>query len=249
MVIRTTAWPAGTPCWVDLGTDTDRATAFYGGLFGWTFEFAGEEFGGYGIASKDGHRVAGIGPKQDPDQPSEWTTYLATDDITATAHAVASAGGQVLFEPMTVQDKGTMTIAVDPVGAMFGLWQAGTNTGADLVNAPGSLVWNEHISGDVERAKEFYAAVFGYSFGDVGEGYYTLDVAGAEQPVGGIGGGSGAGWSTYFQVADADSAVALVKELGGSVVSPVEDTPFGRMAAVVDDQGTEFRIMGNVPAP
>ena len=39
MVTRDTAWPAGTPCWVDLGVDDiAQAKAFYGGVFGWTFK-------------------------------------------------------------------------------------------------------------------------------------------------------------------------------------------------------------------
>jgi len=34
-------------------------------------------------------------------------------------------------------DQGRMAIALDPTGAAFGLWQAGTSLGASLV-APGS---------------------------------------------------------------------------------------------------------------
>src|ERR1039457_703014 len=36
MVTRDTAWPSGTPCWVDLGVDDiAKAGTFYAGLFGW----------------------------------------------------------------------------------------------------------------------------------------------------------------------------------------------------------------------
>ena len=36
MVTRDTAWPAGTPCWIDLAVDDiSRASAFYTGMFGW----------------------------------------------------------------------------------------------------------------------------------------------------------------------------------------------------------------------
>ncbi|GGS50426.1 MULTISPECIES: VOC family protein [Actinokineospora] len=249
MVVRKTAWPAGTPCWVDLGTDVDRAVAFYGGLFGWTFESGGEEFAGYGIASKDGHPVAGIGPRQSPDQPAVWTTYLATEDVAASAEAVVAAGGKLLFEPMAVHDKGSMVIAADPVGAVFGLWQAGTNTGADLANEPGALVWNEHMSADSARAKEFYAKVFDYTYGAVDgmDTYFTINVPNAEQPVGGIGDGDGPGWVVYFQAEDADTTAATVQKLGGSVLAPIEDTPFGRMLTLADDQGTRFHVMANVP--
>ena len=53
--------PLGAPCWIDLTTsDVDRAQDFYGTVFGWTFESAGPEFGGYVNAAKDGQPVAGL---------------------------------------------------------------------------------------------------------------------------------------------------------------------------------------------
>ena len=46
MVTRDTAWPAGTPCWIDLGTrDVAGARAFYGGLFGWQIDDGPPEAG------------------------------------------------------------------------------------------------------------------------------------------------------------------------------------------------------------
>ena len=45
----------GAPCWIDLySSDTDKATAFYGDLFGWTAQPPEEGFGGYFIYTKDG---------------------------------------------------------------------------------------------------------------------------------------------------------------------------------------------------
>ena len=54
------AAPIGAPCWVDLYTsDPDRSIAFYGDLFGWTAESAGEEYGGYINFAKDGQPSPG----------------------------------------------------------------------------------------------------------------------------------------------------------------------------------------------
>ena len=50
-------------------------------------------------------------------------------------------------------------------------------------------------------------------------------------------------WITYFSVADADKAVATAVELGGQAMSAVEDTPFGRMAALMDPAGAFFKIV------
>lgn len=81
--------PQRLPCWVELfTTDTDRSRAFYGELFGWTSEDAGEEYGGYVKFLKDGLPVAGcIRNDGQSGMPDVWSVYLATDDAKATADA------------------------------------------------------------------------------------------------------------------------------------------------------------------
>jgi predicted enzyme related to lactoylglutathione lyase len=59
--------------------------------------------------------------------------------------------------------------------------------------------------------------------------------------------GAPGSWSIYFCVDDADAALAKVVELGGSVVAPAEDTPYGRLAQAADPTGALFKIM--VPPP
>jgi predicted enzyme related to lactoylglutathione lyase len=54
-------------------------------------------------------------------------------------------------------------------------------------------------------------------------------------------------WITYFGVADADAAVAAVTANGGKALSAIEPTPFGRMAALADPAGAQFKIV-EVPA-
>jgi predicted enzyme related to lactoylglutathione lyase len=252
MVTRDTAWAPGTPCWVDLGVaDIPKAQAFYSGLFGWDIQDTGPEGGGYCMAVVGGLPVAGIGSQADPDSGTYWTTYLASADADATAAKIKAAGGQVVMEPFDVMDVGRMFIAADPGGAMFGVWEARTHTGMRLANEPGSLIWSENLSRNYEASKAFYGAVFGYQFGDIGaEGmqYATLDLDG--RSVGGIGAigaeqpaETPAAWGTYFAVADTDAAVAKVTELGGRVVAPAWDSPYGRMAVVSDDQGAVFSLM------
>jgi hypothetical protein len=50
-------------------------------------------------------------------------------------------------------------------------------------------------------------------------------------------------WMTYFGVDDADEAAETAIKLGGSVMRPAWDTPYGRMAILADDQGAVFAIM------
>ena len=249
-------WPAGTPCWFELSAD-DAAAArdFYSGLFGWAIEVSGPEFGNYGVAQIDGHRVAGVGGKMDPAQPTVWTTYLASDDVDATAQAVGDAGGQVLAPPMDVGDVGRMIMAADPTGAVLGVWQAGTTTGAVLVNQPGGVVWAEQVSGDFAKASAFYATVFGLQAKAMPGAPDDLPSAmlarSGGQVVGSIAGhagasvpsdGSGAYWLTYFAVADTEAAAAKAVELGGSVVRAPFDAPFGKTALLAGPEGERFAV-------
>ena len=107
----------------------------------------------------------------------------------ATAAKIKSAGGQLVMEPMDVMDAGRMLVAADITGATFGVWQGRNHTGAQVANVPGAFTWSEHMSRDFEGAKAFYAAVFGYEYGDMssdGFSYATLLING-QQVVGGIG--------------------------------------------------------------
>ncbi|MGY1594529.1 VOC family protein [Geodermatophilus sp. SYSU D00708] len=249
MPTRNTPWPAGTPCWVDYGAaDIDAAKDFYGRLFGWEYEGGDPEYGGYLNAHRNGQPAAGMGPLMNPGDSPSWTTYFATDDSQATATRIREAGGTVVVEPMEVGPMGTMTIAVDPQGNAFGLWQSGTHTGYRIYNEPGSLVWNEAAVDDPEAARRFYSAVFGFTFDAVpmdGEMDYTTFATGGN-PLGGLGShqpGSPKGWTTCFSVASTDDAVAAVEAAGGKVTMAATDTEFGRFAVLEDPWGAPFSVM------
>jgi predicted enzyme related to lactoylglutathione lyase len=247
MPTRDTPWPTGTPCWVDLGTpDLDAARSFYSSLLGWTYSGGEPEYGGYAMCLKDGRKAAGMGPQMDPADPPRWTTYFATDDADATVARVTEAGGTVLAPPMDVGPHGRMAICADPQGNPFGLWQAGTTTGVEIYNEPGSLVWNEAAVDDLAAARDFYSAVFGFSWDEIPDtgGYSTF--ATGDRPLGGLGGvspGMPRGWSTCFAVTETDAAVRTVEAAGGKVLMAAEDTPFGRFAVLTDPWGASFSVM------
>ena len=270
---RVSPWPAGAPCWVDLTTtDPAAARAAYADALGWSYGpaddspaddspaddspaddgAAGEAdgYGGYAICLRDGAAVAAIGPAQ-PEAPATWTLYLASDDVDATAEAVRAAGGEVLLGPGDVGTLGRMLLAVDPTGAPFGVWQAGSRVGTELVNQPGGLIWEDLRSPDPEAARAFYAAVFGYRYQEVpdaGDAYRTF--AGPDGiPLGGIGplfGTDRASWLVYFAMPDPDASLAAMRRAGGVVVRPPTETPWGRLVTIRDPQGAEFAVMGTV---
>jgi uncharacterized protein len=221
MTTRDGPRPDGTPCWTDLGApDVARAREFYRDVFGWTVRPGGPETGGYSIAELNGRGVAGVGPKVGPPEvPTMWMTYLATSHANATAVKIEAAGGQLVTQPIDVMDAGRMAVAADPAGAVFGVWQARAFPGAQIVNEPGAMRWNEQLSRDFEGSKASYAAVFGYEYRDMsGDGFSFASFRVDGNDVGGIGdfhagvpAATPAAWRVYFGAVDTDALVARVR--------------------------------------
>jgi uncharacterized protein len=247
----------GAPCWLDLSTsDIERAKAFYGGLFGWTATDTGEAFGHYTNMSKDGALVAALSPKLDPAQadiPDAWNLYFAVPDASRAAEAVTQTGGTLLFDVMQIDDVGSMTMFVDPSGAVSGLWQPGSHRGFGMVNEAGASVWFEMMTRDVSAAEAFYHQVLDVDIVDGSEDahamtYRTLSVNGEDHA--GMFDGTGMfpdgvppQWVIYFGVDDIDTAIRYVDGNGGRVLSPAVDSSHGRWASVADPTGARFLIM------
>ena len=248
-----TAYPPGTFSWVDLGTtDFAGAKSFYSELFGWTLEDmpAGEGMV-YSMASLDGKYVAGI-YEQNEDQraqgiPPNWLSFITVGDIDACTAEAERLGAGVLSPPFDVLDSGRMSLVSDPTGAAFAMWQPGNHIGAQLVNVPGALTMNELDTRDVPAAKEFYGALFGWSFQDDPSGAYT-NIKNGENLNGGMmelapeWGEIPAHWSVYFAVADCEDSLAKIKELGGQVMVEPTEVPAGRFAVAADPQGAPFSL-------
>lgn len=243
----------GTPIWVDLASpDIDASKTFYGKLFGWeAFTVPDPEAGGYTMWSLQGKTVAAVGPIFNPQQPPAWSMYVATTDAGATARAVREAGGQVVVEPIDVMQAGRMAVFMDPAGAFFSVWQRGETRGAELVNDIGAFSWNELNTRDIDAAKPFYKAVFGWDSATnpmPNGGSYTTwkvdgrDVAGGFEMTDQIPANVPPHWLTYFSVANCDSAVTQVQELGGTVLVPPMDIDIGHFAVVTDPQGAAFAV-------
>lgn len=256
MSIRTSPWPAGVPCWADLMVpDVEAAGAFYAAVLGWEVPEPDEQYGGYVVASRDGHAAAGIAPLQ-PGARTGWTLYFATDDVDTTTKAAEQAGGTVLAAPVDVGPLGRMALVADPSGAGFGLWQAGTMIGAALVNEPGGLVWEDLRSTDPAAAQAFYRDVFGFQvdmLAMAGPDYGTFRLPDEQAPLGGMGGmmdspaGTASHWLVYFSVDDTDAALAAAEQAGGAVTVPAKDTPFGRLGGVRDPYGAEVVVLQSPP--
>ncbi len=247
----TETYAPGTPNWVDLGTtDIAGAAAFYRDLFGWTHQDYGPEMGNYGMFSMDGKQVGGIGPASDPDRGSSWATYFATADADDLAGRVEQFGGAVVVAPLDVMDQGRMAVFTDPSGAFFSAWQPGVHKGAELVNVPVSLSWNELETTDIAEAKEFYTNAFGITVRDVDMGggmTYSLLEVGGRGVAGAMQSEARPAWTVYFAVADADATYAKAIELGATSKGGVQNSPPGKFAIIDDPQGARFAIIQNNP--
>jgi hypothetical protein len=247
--------PLGSPCWADLWTsDVEGSRRFYAQLFGWEAQEANPEFGGYFMFTREGVPVAGaMGDMGDMTATDTWKVYLNTDDIARTLRAAESEGATLLSPAMPVADLGIQSVLIDPTGAELGTWEPGTFPGFTVLGEPGSPSWFELHTRDYATALEFYRSVFHWETTTVGDSdqfrYTTMRDPQSDQELAGImdaaawlPGGAPAQWSIYWETGDVDSTVAKVKELGGSVVIDVTDTPYGRLATVADPAGAIFKL-------
>ncbi len=243
-----TAYAPGTPSWVDIGVnDIAAASAFYSALFGWDTEDMGEEAGHYTMCLLRGKPVAAIGPATNPGPPA-WMTYFTVANADAAAEEIIAAGGTIVVPPMDVMEAGRMAVASDPAGGFFSIWQAGTSIGAEIVNEPGTLCWNELNTRDVDTALAFYETVFGFEvqrspeynelkLGDrvVGGCMKMPEQVPAEVPT---------HWLVYFAVEDVEAATAKAKSLGASVlVGPMDAGDVGRFSVLSDPMGAVFAVI------
>jgi uncharacterized protein len=249
-----TQYAPGTPSWIDLQTpDQAGAKAFYGALFGWSYEDlpVGQDEAGndafYSMAKLKGQSVAAIGGSPPPGVPPHWNVYVTVADVDATAAQVPDAGGAVIAPPFDVMDAGRMSVIADPTGAMLCLWTAKSNIGAGLVNEHGTLSWEELMSPDVPAATAFYNKIFGWEAAAVGGPMdYTeiklngRGIAGAMKPPME---GMPSVWGIYFAVDDTDKTVELAQANGGSLIQGPMDIEPGRFAVLADPTGAMFSVI------
>ncbi|MGW1724329.1 VOC family protein [Streptomyces sp. NPDC002306] len=239
----------GGPCWTELGTsDLEGAKRFYAELFGWRAETdPRQEAGCYTVAHLGDTAVAALSPLYQESQPVAWNVSFAVTDADVAARLVAEAGGTILVGPMDVLDAGRFTVALDPGGAPFQLWQARAFPGAGLFNEPGALGWVELLTRAPEQAENFYTTVFGWSV-NASEHYTQWGLDGAD-----FGGMITMDdkfppevpphWLPYFAVRDVDATAATATAAGGTVLMEPTSVPQGpRIAVLRDPQGAVFGV-------
>jgi predicted enzyme related to lactoylglutathione lyase len=117
-------------------------------------------------------------------------------------------------------------------------------------NAPNGMPnWVDLGIPDLQRAEEFYSAVFGWDFDEGPEesGYYTMCLL-RGQPVAALmpnpdPNATTFWWNTYFATDDCDGTAKRIADAGGTVVmEPMDVMDAGRMVMALDPQGGQFGL-------
>jgi predicted enzyme related to lactoylglutathione lyase len=161
----------------------------------------------------------------------------------------------VVFWLGDIDEVSRVVVCTDPVGTRFGLWEPKRRQAASRMHEPNSFTWGELLCRDIDAAKDFYGAVFGWEgrTRGVAEGssYTEFFLPDVDQAVAGIvqmkqrwPEDVPPHWMLYFAVADTDEIVSRVRKLGGTVsVAPFDRAGVGRIAVLNDPEGAVFSVL------
>ncbi|MDJ0769599.1 MAG: VOC family protein [Ilumatobacter sp.] len=107
--------------WFEIHTaDPDRAKAFYGAVFGWSFD---DSMPGYTMIDLgDGAPIGGGIAHSNGDYPNDAVFNIQVPDVAASLDAVKEHGGSVIADVQKTPIGLTFAYAANPDGSVFGLW-------------------------------------------------------------------------------------------------------------------------------
>jgi uncharacterized protein len=108
--------------WFEVtGKDGPALQRYYGELFDWQVQDAGND-SGYGLIQAAENGIGGgIGPAQGGG-PGQVTFYIEVDDVAAYLQKAERLGGQTIVPPTTIEGFGlTFAFFADPEGHIVGL--------------------------------------------------------------------------------------------------------------------------------
>lgn len=240
----------GTFIGADLITeDAEAASRFYADLFNWDVEKV--EDGGYRVNHK-GRLIASINniENTDPDvDRSFWLVALAVNDLKQTMRSAGENNAAVYEEATKVKDYGRFAVIGDAEKAPVMFIQAG-KTPIGGTTGPGSWVWAELWTDDIDKATTFYGDVVGVGHDTIdrgGQAYHLFTSQG--KPRAGIVKipdeleDVEPGWAPYVDVEDLAKTKDRVRELGGRVIFATDDNPArGAVALIIDPTGAALFI-------
>lgn len=252
--------PHGDFIWYELMTgDPQAAKKFYDPVAGWTIadEPTGISDIDYRMIDTGDGQVGGMltltkGMTDHEARPT-WLGYIGVDDVDATLNEIQAEGGKTLMPAHDAPGVGRIAMAADPQGNPFYVMRGAVDD-VSTAFAPekfGHTAWNELSTSDLDAAKRFYPAVFGWRLGDVmpmGEmgDYQFIDHGG--RTIGAMmtaATGAPVGWGFAFHSRDVDAAAKHIRELGGIVRREPMEVPGDQRALMANDpEGVPFMLVG-----
>jgi predicted enzyme related to lactoylglutathione lyase len=243
--------------WADLVTaDVAAAADFYGKVFGWTFETYGgaDDHDTYTLVLANGLPIGGMvfdaRAMRDKTPTARWIGFVSVTDAAATSAAVAKQGGQVVFAPAPLGERGETGVFRDPEGTLFGAIHSRNGDPGDYLGDVGEWCWLDLWTSNVEQAKKFYTAVLGYEALPGGEG------TSARQRVHLVASGhvragiiekldtkAGSTWLPYVRVADAAAVTRAANAAGGRILYEPMKVGAGLVAIVADPTGAPVGVV------
>ena len=249
-------FPSGRFVWFEyVAKDLNKAQAFFGELFNWKTKGVEVPGGEYKMISAGEHEIGGyMATPQGAPAEAHWLSSLQVESASETVEAIKTAGGKVLKAPARMGDMGTYALVKDPLGGVFALWQPDKPSPGEYKGVPGTFVWNELYTDDVDRSLAFYEKIGGFVDAPMDMGpsgtYHVLNSDGKgragimKSPMPGI----PQVWMPYVQVASADQTAAKAKKLGAELKVPPADIPnVGRFAILTDPLGATLGILEPKP--
>ena len=252
--------PHGDFIWYELMTgDPVAAKRFYDPVAGWTIsdQPTGNSDIDYRMIEAGDGAVGGTltltQDMTDHGARPTWLGYIGVDDVDATLAKIGAEGGKTLMPAKDAPNVGRIAMAADPQGNRFYVMR-GAIDDFSTAFAPekfGHTAWNELSTSDLDAAKRFYPAVFGWTLGDVmpmGEmgDYQFIDHGG--RMIGAMmtaAPDAPSGWGFAFHNRDVDAAAARIKELGGTVRGGPMEVPGDQRALMASDpEGVPFMLVG-----
>jgi len=250
-----TATHLGQFVWYDLmTTDVAAARKFYTQLFP-EWDVQDHAFGGektYAMIHAAGRAFGGFCDLQGtPGVGSHWAEYVSVENYDECVAKIEKLGGQICGPAIDMPNVGKFVVARDPQGAIIKPIQLASPMELPERAEEAQVCWNELMTSDIDAARAFYTAVFGWEckpmpMGDMG--IYHIFEAGGKGLGGGMNLPPGAPmppyWAPYFVVSNIDARAARAEELGAKACLPPTDIPsVGRICIHCDPTGAIFAMI------
>jgi uncharacterized protein len=112
----------GTFCWDQINApDPEQIATYYQKVYGW----AREPFPGSNemwVYTANGQQVASL--MKSPQPMATWMTYLLVETLESARKQVVDGGGKILLEKQSIPNIGSISVVMDNVGAVIGLFQS-----------------------------------------------------------------------------------------------------------------------------